>query len=178
MLSHSWVPQAKVDKDQEGIDYKKYEKEGWLTIIPGQYVKYEYVYDWFVESAKHFNIAKITFDPANAFRLNHDLQSYGFTTEVVRQGALTLNKAIKDMKEMLIDGNVISNDNRLLQWYINNVKLKEDRNGNWLPQKQSRYRKIDGFAAFLNAHTEALAMMVTPQGEGNIEFVSVSDLIS
>jgi phage terminase large subunit-like protein len=52
----------------------------------------------------------------------------------------------------------------------------DDRNGNWLPTKQSRYRKIDGFAAFLNAHTEVMPMMSQPQGAGNIEFISVSDL--
>jgi phage terminase large subunit-like protein len=59
---------------------------------------------------------------------------------------------------------------------LNNVKLVEDRNGNYLPTKQSRYRKIDGFAAFLNAHTEVMQLMTQPQGNGEITFVSVSDL--
>ncbi len=49
---------------------------------------------------------------------------------------------------MFLDGKIIFNNNPLMKWYINNVQLKLDRNGNWLPSKQSRYRKIDGFAAF------------------------------
>lgn len=59
---------------------------------------------------------------------------------------------------------------------MNNVKLVEDRNGNFLPSKQSKYRKIDGFAAFLNAHTEVIPMLSQLQGDGNIEFISVNDL--
>ena len=60
---------------------------------------------------------------------------------------------------------------------MNNVKIVPDRNKNNLPQKQGRYRKIDGFAAFLNAHTEVMPLMVEPAGEGNVEFVSVSELM-
>lgn len=177
-LSHSWVPQAKVDKDNEGINYKEFETKGWLTIIPGEYVKYEYVYDWFVQQSKLYFIKKIGYDPANAYRLNEDLKTYGFETEVVRQGHTTLSPALKDMKELLIDGKVISNKNRLLHWYMNNVKLVEDRNGNYLPSKQSKYRKIDGFAAFLNAHTLVIPMLSQPQGNGEIGVVSMRDLLN
>ncbi|MBS4188643.1 terminase large subunit [Bacillus sp. FJAT-49705] len=176
-LSHSWVPQAKVDKENENINFKEFEKEGWLTIIPGEYVKHEYVFEWFAKQSEIYSIKKIGYDPANAYRLNEDLKSYGFETEVVRQGHFTLSPALKDLKQLLLDGKVISNKNRLFRWYMNNVKLIEDRNGNYLPSKQSRYRKIDGFAAFLNAHTEVMTMLVQPQGDGNIEFVSVSDLL-
>ncbi|MED2125025.1 terminase large subunit [Bacillus thuringiensis] len=171
VLSHSWVPQAKVDRDNENISFKEFKDKGWLTIIPG-----EYVYDWFVEQSEHYFIKKITYDPANAYRLNEDLKAYGFKTEPVRQGHLTLSPALKDVKELLLDGKIISNKNRLFRWYMNNVKLVEDRNGNFLPSKQSKYRKIDGFAAFLNAHTEVIPMLSQLQGDGNIEFISVNDL--
>jgi phage terminase large subunit-like protein len=176
VLSHSWVPQAKVDKDNEGINFKEFEDLGWLTIIPGEYVRHEDVFQWFVEKSKLYSILKIAYDPANAYRLNKDLESYGFDTNVARQGHFTLSPALKDIRQLLLDGKVISNKNRLFRWYSNNVKLVEDRNGNWLPTKQSRYRKIDGFAAFLNAHTEVMPMLSQPQGDGNIEFISVSDL--
>jgi phage terminase large subunit-like protein len=177
-LSHSWVPQAKVDKDNESINYKEFQDKGWLTIVPGEYVKHEYVFDWFVEMNNQYFIKKIKYDPANAYRLNEDLKSFGFDTDVARQGHFTLSPALKDVKQLLLDGKVISNKNRLFRWYINNVKLIEDRNGNYLPSKQSRYRKIDGFAAFLNAHTEVMTMLVQPQGDGNIEVISVKDLLN
>ncbi|MEC2564890.1 terminase large subunit, partial [Bacillus thuringiensis] len=83
-----------------------------------------------------------------------------------------------DVKERFIDGNVIFNKNRLFRWYVNNVKMIEDRNRNKLPQKQGRYRKIDGFAAFLNAHTEVMKKFVDVQGNADIGVVSMKDLLN
>lgn len=176
LLGHTWVPQAKVDADNEKIDYHSLQKEGLLTIVPGEYVKKEYVYDWFVEQSKKYSIEKIMYDPAKAFGLVEMLQAYGFVCEVVRQGFITLGPALDDAKERFIDGNVIFNNNRLFRWYTNNVILVEDRNKNKMPTKQSRYRKIDGFAAFLNAHVEVMKKMVVATGSGEISFVSINDL--
>lgn len=175
-LSHTWIPQAKVDAENEKIDYYNMRDEGLLTIIPGQYVKKEYIFDWFVEQSKKYDIEKIMYDPAKAFGLVEMLNNHGFKTEVVRQGYITLGPAIDDVKERFIDGNVIFNNNRLFRWYVNNVKLVEDRNRNKLPTKQGRYRKIDGFAAFLNAHVEVMKKFVVIHGDGNVGFISIDDL--
>ncbi|RUT48607.1 terminase large subunit [Paenibacillus anaericanus] len=176
VISHSWVPQRKVDLDNEGLPFHEWKKEGLLSICPGRYVKYEMIYDWFVNQAKRFHIERIGYDPANAYRLVEDLKAYGFETLDVRQGPMTLSPALKDAKEMLIDGKVVYNNNPLFRWYLNNVKLVEDSKKNWMPTKQGRYRKIDGFAAFLNAHTEVVKMMAVPTGGGDIQFISVNDL--
>ncbi|WP_085523857.1 terminase large subunit [Tuberibacillus sp. Marseille-P3662] len=178
VLSHSWIPRKKVMTDNEKIPYMEYAKEGLLTICDGEYVDYTQVYDWFIEQSQKYQIDKITYDPANAFRLVKDLESNGFEMELVRQGYKTLSPALKDIKELFLDGKVISNKNKLLRWYINNVKLVEDRNGNWMPTKQNRYRKIDGFAALLNAHSQVMEQLVVPQGDGNIGVMSMSDLLS
>lgn len=177
VLSHSWIPEKKVLENNEKIPYREYEEQGILTIIPGEYVKKEYVYDWFVEHSKLFSIDLITYDPAKAFGLVESLNSYGFKTELVRQGHMTLGPAVDDLKERFIDGNVIFNNNRLFRWYINNVKMVEDRNRNKIPTKVGRYRKIDGFAALLNAHTEVMKRLVKPEVSGNVEFVSINDLL-
>lgn len=177
VLSHSWVPQRKVDLDNEGIPFHEWKEAQWLSFCPGRYVKYEMIFDWFVEQSKRFNIEKINYDPDNAFRLVEAMKSYGFNTEETRQGSRTLSPALKDVKELLVDGKVVFNKNELFRWYMNNVKLVEDRLGNWMPTKQGRYRKIDGFAAFLNAHTEVMKKMAMPTPTGNVEFVSINDLL-
>lgn len=177
VLSHSWVPMKKVLEGNEKIPYREYEELGLLTIIPGDYVKKEYVYDWFVEQSKRFIIEKITYDPAKAFGLVEALNNYGFTTEVVRQGFLTLGNAVDDIKERFLDGNVIFNNNRLFRWYVNNVKMVEDRNRNKIPTKVGRYRKIDGFAAFLNAHTEVMKRLSRPEPTGDVQVISINDLL-
>ena len=180
VLSHSFIPQAKVDTDNENLPFKEWQKEGLLTICRGPYVTKEDVYDWFIEMSKKYSIARITYDPAKAFRLVQELKAYGGDEwlQVTRQGALTLSPALKDIKELLLDGRVIFNRNKLFRWYLNNVKLVDDRNGNWLPTKQGRYRKIDGFAAWVNAHTETMKIMVNiGQESAGVGFMSINDLL-
>jgi phage terminase large subunit-like protein len=177
VLSHSWVPQKKVDLDNEKLPFEDWKKEALLSICPGAYVDYKYVLDWFVKQSELYQIDLITFDPANAYRLVEDMKNFGFKCEIVRQGPLTLNAPLKDIKELLLDGKVVYNNNKLLRWYLNNVKLVEDRNGNWLPTKQGRYRKIDGFAAWLNAHSEVIKRMAMPEVSGSVDFVSIKDLL-
>lgn len=177
VLSHSWVPLKKVLLENENIPYYELQKEKLLTIVDDEYIRKELVYDWFVEQSGRFIIEKITYDPAKAFGLVEKLNGYGFNTEVVRQGHLTLGPAVDDVKERFLDGNVIFNNNRLFRWYVNNVKMVEDRNRNKMPTKIGRYRKIDGFAAFLNAHTEVMKKLIIPAPTGNVEFVSINDLL-
>ncbi len=91
---------------------------------------------------------------------------------------MTISPALTDIKEMFLAGRVVFNENPLFRWYLNNVKLVTDRNGNWLPTKQDRYRKIDGFAAFLNSHTEVMPLMNQMGGDsGGVGFISVKDLM-
>ena len=86
-----------------------------------------------------------------------------------------MSPALKSLKELFLDGKVIYNNNPLFKWYVNNVKLKLDRNGNWLPSKQSRYRKIDGF--LLNTYTDIMNKLTEESNTGNIEFLSIKDLM-
>lgn len=178
VLSHSWIPKHKVDLSNEKIPYREWEEAGYLTIQDKPYIDYTDVYDWILKVNEHHTVEKITYDRANAFRLNQELKNYGFVTEETRQGALTLSPALKSLKELFLDGKVIYNNNPLFKWYVNNVKLKLDRNGNWLPSKQSRYRKIDGFAALLNTYTDIMNKLTEENNTGNIEFLSIKDLMN
>lgn len=178
VLSYSWIPKHKIDLSNEKIPYREWEEAGYLTIQDKPYIDYTDVYDWILKVNEHHPVEKITYDRANAFRLNQELKNYGFVTEETRQGALTLSPALKSLKELFLDGKVIYNNNPLFKWYVNNVKLKLDRNGNWLPSKQSRYRKIDGFAALLNTYTDIMNKLTEENNTGNIEFLSIKDLMN
>ena len=165
VLLHSWVPQRKVDLDQEKIDYYGLAMKGLLTIVPGEYVQQEDIYNWFIEQAKKYEIVTIGYDPANATRLRQMLEQK-FDCQVVRQGPITLNDPMKDIKELLLAGSVVSNNDPMLAWYTDNVRISGERRhadkGNWMPTKRNKYRKIDGFMAWLDAH--AIRMEKQPAG--------------
>ena len=164
VLQHSWVPKRKVEMDNEKIPYYEWALQGLLTICDGDYIPQDVVYQWFLDQAKKYEIISIGYDPANAVWLTRMLESAGFCCEVKRQGPLTMNDPMKDIREMLLDGRLISNNDPMLRWYMHNVRLRNDYRDrdreNWMPVKRNRYRKIDGFMAFLDAH--AVAMQKAP----------------
>ena len=165
-LGHTWLPEKKAQMDNEKIPYYEWAMQGFLTLVPGDYVQYELVYQWFVDAAKKYEIMSIGYDPANAMRLVQSMQAAGLPVNLVRQGPLTLNAPMKDMRELLLDGRLVTNNNPLCRWYLDNVKIRQGtrdaEHENWLPTKAGKYQKIDGFAALIDAHAEQ--MRLNPAG--------------
>lgn len=156
---HSWTTRKKVELDLEKIPYHEYAMQGWLTICDGEYITQDDVYRWIDSEVQthQYEVRCIGYDPANATWLNQMLTGRGYKCEVVRQGAITLNEPMKIMRQLLLDGAVVSNRNPMLRWYMSNVKLRRDaqvaEHENWVPTKRGRYRKIDGYMALLDAYT-------------------------
>lgn len=167
VLEHSWIPKARYDRDKNPERIRKWEHDGEITIIPGDYVDYSYVLDWFKDKANKYNIVQVNYDPAKALRLNKEMEEAGFTTQEIRQGFFTLGGPLQNFKELLLDGKVVFNEQSMFKWYLNNVHLRQDRNDNWLPTKTSMSRKIDGFAAALDAHVSIIDMLVEPDYGGD-----------
>jgi phage terminase large subunit-like protein len=158
VLQHSWIPQRKVELDNEKIPYHELAEQGFLTIVPGEIIEQETIFEWFRQMRKLYKIQSIGCDMNNATWLIQFLKNDGFDCQEVRQGWKTLNDPMKDIKELLIKGKIVSNNNRIFRWYLSNVKLRRQQGDvdheNWVPTKRGRYRKIDGFMAWLDAHTE------------------------
>lgn len=173
VLEKSWIPEARFQRDKNPERIKSWEESGEIEIIPGDYVQYEYVLNWFIEMSKKYQITKIMYDRAKALFLNNSLTDYGFNTEKVIQGFVTLGGPMQNLKELLLDGKVIYNNSKLFRWYLNNIKLIKDRNDNWMPQKQTLSRKIDGFAALLDAHVDVVNKLVSDSSSGEVGFISL-----
>ncbi|WPC19429.1 terminase large subunit [Pediococcus inopinatus] len=171
ILEHTWIPQKRLDRAKNPERIKEWRDDGELTVVPGDYVKYEYVFDWFTNLSNKYQIVEIKFDRAKAFGLNKMLEEYGFETNYVIQGFTSLGGAMQDLKQLLLDGNVITNNSKIWSWYLSNIHLRKDRNDNWMPEKQSMSRKIDGFAAALDAHVRVMEMLSTTAQTGDIGFM-------
>lgn len=164
ILHHSWTTRRKVDLNNEKIDYYNFAMLGLLTICDGEYVPQDEVFKWFKQMAEIYEIQSIGYDPANAIWLTRALEAEGFACQIVRQGPLTLNDPMKDFRENMLDGRVVTNNDPMLRWYMHNVRLRQDykdrEKENWMPTKRNRYRKIDGFMATIDAW--AIAMQNDP----------------
>lgn len=157
VLEHTWTTEKKRRADQEKLEWGYLEEIGCLTVCSGEYVDYNLIVQWFEEQRKLYRIETIGYDPAKAYMMVQTMRERGFVLNDVRQGEITLTAPLDDLKERFLDGCVIHNSNPMFIWYLGNVKLtKRSANSTYLPTKQSKYRKIDGFAALLDAHTELL----------------------
>ncbi|HJG02421.1 MAG TPA: terminase large subunit [Enterococcus hirae] len=178
ILEHSWISQERYNDDNNKQRLDAWIKSGDLTVTPGSYVDYQFVFDWFVEQSKKYKILKIRYDRRNSLILNRQMIDYGFVMEEAIQGFTTLGGPMKDLKERFLDGKVIYNQQKIFRWYLSNVKLVQDRNNNWMPTKQSKNRKIDGFAAVLNSHVSVVEMFATKSKQsGTIGFISVREMM-
>ena len=157
VLSHSWVPHGKVKANREKLEWGHMQSMGWLTVTDMDYVDYNLMYGWYLEQRGKYRIESIGYDPAKAFQLVQAMTGEGFAMNAVRQGELTLTGPLDSLKERFLDGQIIHNGNALFEWCLTNVKLsKRSVNATYLPTKRNRNRKIDGFAALLNAYAEYL----------------------
>ena len=160
VLHHSWVPRKKLETVPEGTDFWSWSMMGLLSIVDADYIEQDQVADWIIKQNAFFDLLGVGYDPANARWTVMQLEGKGLTCEVVRQGPITLNDPMKDLKEMLLSGRIVSNNDPMLRWYTDNVRLsKETRHtdkANWMPTKRKRDLKIDGFMAWLFAHTLAM----------------------
>lgn len=156
---HSWVPEDKIRRGngREEKDWAEWVRRGYMTIMPGRYVKYEYVLDWLKEKRRSYDIRGIGYDPYNAPELVRALRAEGFTLQEVIQGPRTLNAPMKSLKELLLDGMLLWGHDEMFEWYLRNVRMRADffdiEKENWMPTKKNRYLKIDGFMAALDAYT-------------------------
>lgn len=188
VIFHAFVPRRVAEANAEKLDYYAWAMQGDLTIIDGDYVNQSYIIDWFEKWAEVFDIRVIGYDPANATLLVRSLSSWRgegkpvFACEPVRQGALTLNAPMKDLKERFMDGKIVYNRSGLFEWYLNNVKLRKDYatrdNENYVPVKLDKYSKIDVFMAFLDAHTIWMRKCPAPgamAADAEVEFIDLGD---
>lgn len=187
VLHHSWTTRRKMELDNEKIDYNHFAMLGLLTICDGDYVPQDEVFKWFKAMAGAngiYEVLAIGYDPANAVWCNRALEAEGFATEVVRQGPLTLNDPMKSFREAMMDGRIVTNNDPMLRWYMHNVRLRNNyldkEKENWMPTKSNRYRKIDGFAALIDAWCVAQHNMPTytinPDDIGDIEVYDLTEL--
>lgn len=154
---HSWATRAWVDQDNGHTPYAFWELIGSLTIVEEETISHDVVLDWLLHRRDMGDdIHTIGYDPANAVRLNQQLLIEGWDTKVVRQGPLTLNDPMHDIKDYMLRGDLVYNCDPMMRWFIHNVRLRNDPHKDqvtnvWMPTKRVRKLKIDGFMALLDA---------------------------
>jgi len=153
-----WLPEALLESREQDdkIPYTTWRDMGLLRTTPGNKVHYRDVIKWFLEMRNEFDIyiPWIGYDDYSAEYFVADLRNeFGEECpEKVQQGAKTLAGPLRSLGADLEAKRINYGNNPITKWCLSNVAVTEDRNANLLPCKTSSRRRIDGFAAMLDAY--------------------------
>ena len=180
---HSWVTRDYVLNDGGKTPFLHWQLLGKLDIVDAEIISKDVIYDWFLHQEDLGEIIEVIgYDPANAVRLNQQMEAHGWVTDVVRQGALTLNDPMHEILDYMRQGRLVFDRDPMMRWYLNNVRLRNDPRRDavtavWMPTKRVRKRKIDGFMALLDAWVVWVRAGVEPEVEPSMTVYTLEDMM-
>lgn len=160
-----WIPADLVEKKihEEKIPYDVWIDQGYIRTCDGNQINQNDIVEWFREMQYEHDVYwyKIGYDEWSASHFKHAMEEeFGeHVLQVVRQGKKTLSAPMKLLGAMLERKELNYGNNPVLKWNLTNVAVDIDKNGNIQPDKTNHRKRIDGFAALLDAYVILLANM-------------------
>jgi phage terminase large subunit-like protein len=151
--SHYWIPEAKLIKSPDDVDYKQWERDGYLTIVHGNSVSSAIVADWQYALYTEYDMKPFKSGYDNRFAKDYIKrfeEIFGKDiSENVPQEAKCLNNPMRrleaDLRAKLVNYNNCYGDLYCFKW----TGIKTDTIGRIQPCKMHDTRRIDGTAAAL-----------------------------
>lgn len=154
-----WLPADLLDKraHEDNIPYDMWRDQGLLRTCEGNRISYKDVVAWFqeIQETHELYLPWHGYDSWSAAYMVEEMKgTFGSESqEAVIQGKKTLSSPMQNLGADMRAHKIIYNNNPCLKWCLTNVSVDIDINGNIQPIKgTSSKRRIDGFAALLNAY--------------------------
>lgn len=164
-IQHTFICHKSLKITKFKFDIDKAVREGYATIIQDDFIKPEYVAQWFVDMSKKYVITDIASDRWRFTALEEAFNNVGFKLKEVPSGPITHGKISTKVDIMFSEKSIVFGDDFMMRWYTNNVKVILDSKGNKTYEKiEPKTRKTDGFMALVHALViEPKEEKVTPQ---------------
>jgi len=159
VLCWFWIPendrQERVKRDH--VPYDAWEKQGFITVTPGDSTDHDFIEAKIKELSKQFVIKEIAYDPSRAVQLVTHLQDFGPKDWMVQysQGAQSMNAPISFIEKLIFDGKLAHGNHPILRWNCANVVTVKNSNGDIKFDKAKATGRIDGMTALANAFGRA-----------------------
>ena len=170
IYQHSFLPEEEFNRRvAEGkYNFTLWRDLGYLTVIPGATIDYNYISDYIheVEDEYEITIKELCYDPAHAHQFILDMEFEGYTCVEVRQGALTLSEPTEDFRKQVYDEKMKHTNDGLFNWAMSNTVCANPmrKQSYTMLDKAKSYEKIDPCAAAINAHYRAMKVLVGSSG--------------
>jgi phage terminase large subunit-like protein len=170
-LCRFWLPAEGLRErcQRDRAPYDAWERDGFLTLTPGDVVNYDVIRTEIRELGDQFDIREIAIDRWNATQLATQLTEDGFTVAAFGQGFASMAAPTKELMSVLLGRRLIHGGNPVLRWMASNVAVQQDAAGNLKPDKAHSTGRIDGIVSLIMALARA-----TANGDGGWSFTPLT----
>lgn len=150
--SKHYIPKKNIDERERTLKVPllSWVNQGWITATPGATIDYDFIYE---DIKPHLNSSKaVVYDPWKAKHLVKRLEDNGYEDNIpLRQGFASISSPTKFFLDLIKEGNLVHENDPVLNWMVSNLTIITDSTGNIKPDKTNPNKKIDGPAAIINA---------------------------
>ena len=164
ITAHGFMPQNRATEHEHSdrVPYKHWAGAGWCTLTPGSVTDNRYIEQWIYEHEEDYGWIgeEIDYDGHNATDMAIRIQEVKGEEWVVQilQTCASLNLATKRLRELIIQGKIVTDGSPLLEWCFSNAIEVQNSYGDIKLSKKHKddSQRIDLVAALINALTRLL----------------------
>lgn len=153
-IHHTFICAKSRDLGGIKAPLKDWEKKGEVEFVNDVEIPPELIVGWFEKASEKYNILKIAIDSYRYSLLNSAFKKIGFDAFEIKNIVLVRPSNIMQVAPIINSAfvkHIIVFRELIMRWYTNNAKKIMDNKGNITYGKiEPRYRKTDGFMAFVN----------------------------
>ena len=139
--------------EKEHVDYNKLIKQGVCFESEGEVIDYGDVERLIMSLPEKYGveIVQIGYDPYNAISTIQKLEAAGYECVSIKQHSSILHMPTKLLKEAILGGNFLYDENRLLEINFENARCTFDTNMNRYVNKKKSTGKVDMVVSLINS---------------------------
>jgi phage terminase large subunit-like protein len=171
VFSKNYLPDDAVNNSlrKTTVPFRQWHEQGHLTLTPGNVIDYNWIKADIQKMLEELPVKEIAFDRWNSSQLVNDLLEAGAPMIQFGQGFASMNAPMKELERRYLSGEIIHNNNPVLNWAMSNLVADQDPAGNIKPAKNKSSEKIDPAVALIMAIGRAM-LVDENAGDVGVEF--------
>jgi phage terminase large subunit-like protein len=147
----NWLPEMTVAKRSGRVNYALWVENGWLKTVPGDAMEYPWVIRDIDKVRRDYDLEMLFFDPWNKMAVIPQLVELALPLQEIRQGHGSMSSPSKEFERIINRGECNVGQDPVARWAMGNVVLRFDSNGNYMPDKNKSFEKIDPIVSAIMA---------------------------
>lgn len=146
-----FLPEERLNDSRNKDLYRKWSKQNWLNLTPGNTLNFGKLQDELLEDSKHYSMQEVYYDPWNAEEFAQNMLQESIEMVEFRMNTGNLSEPMKRFGAIILDLHARHEGNPMFAWMLRNVVAKYDANENVFPRKEHQDLKIDGSVSSIMA---------------------------